>query len=173
MAGELSEKVEGHSHQSSRTSSHGDSTDEHESTRKQKTEPDAIQVSSDDPATLAKLDSNVKVEVKDEDLYAHLPEDEAQILRKQVDIPNVKSGWSTLYRYSTTWDIVIMVVAAICSIAAGAALPLMTVIFGNLAGEFNEYFEDLTSHAQFEHTITHMVLYFVYIGIAEFVTVYI
>jgi ATP-binding cassette, subfamily B (MDR/TAP), member 1 len=83
MAGELSEKAEAQSH---RTSSHGDSTDEHESTRKQKTEPDAIQVLSNDPAALTKLDSNVKVEVKDEDLYAHLPDAEAQILRRQVDI---------------------------------------------------------------------------------------
>lgn len=173
MAGELSEKAEGYPHESHRTSSHGDSTDEHEFTRKQKTEPDAIQVPSGDPAALAKLDSNVKVEVKDEDLYAHLPAAEAQILRRQVDIPNVKSGWKTLYRYSTTWDIIIIVVSAICSIAAGAALPLMTVIFGNLAGEFNGYFEGLTSHSEFGNTITHMVLYFVYIGIAEFITVYI
>ncbi|KAN0115168.1 P-loop containing nucleoside triphosphate hydrolase protein [Hyaloscypha variabilis] len=173
MAGEFSEKADGQPHASPRTSSHGDSTDGHESTIKPKAEPGAIQVSSDDPATLAKLDSNVKVEVKDEDLYAHLPAAEAQILKKQVDIPDVKSGWKTLYRYSTTWDIVIMVISAICSIAAGAALPLMTVIFGNLAGYFNGYFEGITTHAAFEHTITHMVLYFVYIGIAEFITIYI
>jgi ATP-binding cassette subfamily B (MDR/TAP) protein 1 len=170
MAGELSEKAEGQSH---RTSSHGDSTDEHESTRKHKHEPDTIQTQSNDPAALVKLDSNVKVEVKDEDLYAHLPEAEAQILKRQVDIPVVKSSWKILYRYSTTYDILIMIVSAICAIAAGAALPLMTVIFGNLAGDFNLYFEVISSHASFEHTITHTVLYFVYIGIAEFVTVYI
>ncbi len=170
MAGELSEKAEG---QSRRTSSHGDSTDEHESTIKPKNETDAIQVPSNDPNALAKLDSNIKVEVKDEDLYAHLPEAEAQILKRQVDIPVVKSGWGTLYRYSTKWDIAIIVVSAICSIAAGAALPLMTIIFGNLAGSFSGYVEGLPTHAQFEHTITHMVLYFVYIGIAEFITVYI
>lgn len=170
MAGEISEKAEAQSH---RTSSHGESTDEHESTRKHKTEPQTEQVNPNDPASLAKLDSNVKVEVKDEDLYAHLPDAEAQILRRQVEIPVVKSGWTTLYRYSTTWDIVIIVVSSICSIAAGAALPLMTVIFGNLAGDFNGYAGGLTTHAEFEHTITHMVLYFVYIGIAEFVTVYI
>ena len=53
------------------SSSHDDSTDEHESTRTQKPEPDAVQVAHDGPAALAKLDSNVKVEVKDEDLYAY------------------------------------------------------------------------------------------------------
>jgi ATP-binding cassette subfamily B (MDR/TAP) protein 1 len=170
MAGELSEKAEG---QSRRTSSHGDSTDEHESTRKHKTDPNAIQVHSNDPAALAKLDSNIKVEVKDKDLYAHLPAAEAQILKRQVDIPIVKTGWKTLYRYSTTNDILIMIVSAICAIAAGAALPLMTVVFGNLAGDFKNYAYGGTSHTEFEHTITHMVLYFVYIAIAEFITVYI
>ncbi|KAF8861956.1 putative Leptomycin B resistance protein pmd1 [Acephala macrosclerotiorum] len=171
MAGDP-EKAE---HGSPRTSSRGDSTDEHESTRKNTVGDKETHISTptSEPANLAKLDSSVKVQVKDEDVYSHLPPAEQLILRRQVEIPDVKSGWKTLYRYSTTNDILIMVVSAICSIAAGAALPLMTVVFGNLAGEFNSYFEGTTSHASFEHTITHMVLYFIYIGIAEFITIYI
>lgn len=154
MAGDP-EKAE---HGSLRTSSHGDSTDEHESTRKNNVGDKETRISTptSEPANLAKLDSSVKVQVKDEDVYSHLPPAEQHILRRQVEIPDVKSGWKTLYRYSTTNDILIMVVSAICSIAAGAALPLMTVIFGNLAGEFNSYFAGTTSHAAFEHTITHM-----------------
>jgi ATP-binding cassette subfamily B (MDR/TAP) protein 1 len=103
------------------------------------------------------LDSSAKVEIKDEDIYAHLPPAEAAILKRQVDIPVVKSGWKALYRYSTTNDIIIMVISAICSIAAGAALPLMTVIFGNLAGDFNGYFAGPTSRASFEHTICTLI----------------
>ena len=171
MAGDLSEKAA----EPSRASSHGDSTDEHESTRKEETEGQVTQVPSEDQATIKKLDSRIiKVEdKKDDDIYAHLPAAEAQILKKQVDVPVVKVGWKILYRYSTTNDVLIMIVSAICSIAAGAALPLMTVIFGNLAGQFNGYFEGVTSRASFDHTITHMVLYFIYIGIAEFCTIYI
>lgn len=60
-------------------------------------------------------------------LFAHLPEHEKQILKKQLDSPEVKASFATLYRYASKWDIVIMIVAAICSIAAGAALPLFTV----------------------------------------------
>jgi ATP-binding cassette subfamily B (MDR/TAP) protein 1 len=173
MAGDLSEKTEAQSHHSLH-SSHGESTDGRESTVKQQTEGQAEPLTSpSDEKNLAKLDSKRNVEVKDEDLYAHLPAAEAEILKRQVDVPNVASGWKTLYRYSTTNDIIIMVISGICAIAGGAALPLMTVIFGNLAGEFNGFFAGTVTHAQFEHTITHMILYFIYIGIAEFVTIYI
>lgn len=166
MAGDP-EKQDG----SRRTSSHGESTDDHElAAIKQRSEGQAKTVPSHDSVIPSKAH---KVDVKDEDIYAHLPANEAEILKRQVHIPVVKSGVKTLYRYSTTNDIIIMVISGICAIAAGAALPLMTVIFGNLAGQFNSYFAGATSKADFEHTITHMVLYFVYIGIAEFITVYI
>jgi len=160
----------------SRASSRGDSTDEHESTIKAHAGGHTAPVpSQDDPANVEKRDSHiVKVkEQEEDDLYAHLPPAEAEILKRQVNIPVVKTGWKTLYRYSTKYDILIMIVSAICSIAAGAALPLMTVIFGQLAGDFNGFFNGTISHASFEHTITHMVLYFIYIGIAEFITIYI
>ena len=171
MAGDLLEKPEG---TPSRASSHGDSTDENESTRKAKTEGQATQVSLEDQSAIQKLDSHVvKVKEKEENIYAHLPPAEAEILKRQVDIPAVQAGWRILYRYATTNDKLIIAVSSICSIAAGAALPLMTVIFGQLAGKFNAFFAGTTSHSAFESTITHMVLYFIYIGVAEFVTIYI
>ncbi|TAQ87981.1 hypothetical protein B7494_g3666 [Chlorociboria aeruginascens] len=171
MAGDHLEKPVG---SLSNRSSHGDSTDEQGSTEKNNNR-DAVQVPSQAHADIVKLDSHiVKVHEKsNDDLYAHLPEAEAAILKRQVDIPDVKAGWSALYRYSTTNDILIIIVSSIAAIAAGAALPLMTVVFGQLAGHFQGYFNGTTSHADFEHTISHMVLYFIYIGIAEFVTIYI
>lgn len=158
MAGDLSEKTEAQSHHS-RHSSHGESTDEHESTRKKHGEghADALSTPSEEH-NLAKLDSKRAVEVKDEDIYSHLPAAEKEILKRQVDVPDVASGWKTLYRYSTTNDIIIMVISGICAIAAGAALPLMTVIFGNLAGEFNTFFAHTTTRAEFNHSIAHMCL---------------
>jgi ATP-binding cassette subfamily B (MDR/TAP) protein 1 len=163
---------------STRPSSHGDSTSEHDSTRKEKTEEGATSrpsLADKRAAALKKSDSHV-VQIKDkneDEIYAHLPPAEAQVLKNQVDIPVVKSGVKALYRYATVNDYLIIAVSALCSIAAGAALPLMTVVFGNLAGEFNGYFAGTISRAQFDHTISHMVLYFVYIGIAEFITIYI
>ncbi|ESZ90236.1 ABC multidrug transporter Mdr1 [Sclerotinia borealis F-4128] len=174
MAGELSEKTETPDSRSRPSSNGGSSLSERDSSQKQKIEGGATKVSVGNK-DLSKLDSNiVKVaNSKDEDIYAHLPPHEAEILKRQVELPELSSGVGNLYRFSTTNDILIMVVSAICSIAAGAALPLMTVIFGQLAGTFADYFAGSTSKADFDHTINHMVLYFIYLAIAEFITIYI
>lgn len=159
----------------SNASSHGESTEESASTIKPKIEDQIGRHLPDEKReNVEKLDSHiVKVADKVEDPYAHLPEDEKGILKAQVDTPAVSTSVKMLYRYGTTNDFLIIAVSAICAIAAGAALPLMTVIFGNLTGKFNGYFQGNITREEFSHTISHMVLYFVYLGIAEFVTVYI
>lgn len=86
--------------------------------------------STDSSVPLEKLDSTVvKVkEVKEGDeMYAHLPEHEREIVKRQLDIPPVSVSYKTLYRYATKTDMVIIVVSALCAIAGGAVLPLMTV----------------------------------------------
>ena len=77
---------------------------------------------------LKRLDSAVpeKNDVS-QDPFAHLPEHEAAILRKQLDIPEVKVGYTTLFRYASALDWVIFVIAVLASVIAGAAMPLMTV----------------------------------------------
>jgi ATP-binding cassette subfamily B (MDR/TAP) protein 1 len=69
--------------------------------------------------------------------FAHLPEQEKQILKTQLDSPPVKVTFFSLYRYADAWDWLIIFIGAICAIAAGAALPLFTVssdITSRLAG---------------------------------------
>lgn len=154
----------------SRASSNNGSTEESGSTLRQQAEGQNEKRENN----VARLDSHiVRVPEKVEDPYAHLPEDEQAILKAQVDTPVVSTGWKTLYRYGTTNDFIIMAISAICAIAAGAALPLMTIIFGNLTATFNGYFQHNISREEFNSKISHMVLYFVYLGIAEFVTIYI
>lgn len=60
-------------------------------------------------------------------LFAHLPSHEKEILKKQLDAPVAKISFFGLYRYASRMDVLIMLVSAICAIAAGAALPLFTV----------------------------------------------
>ena len=86
--------------------------------------------SHDDPA-LAKLDSKVVkiAEIKEgEEAYAHLPEHEKAIVKRQLDIPPVTVTYRTLYRYATRNDLLIIAISSICAIAGGAVMPLMTVI---------------------------------------------
>ncbi|KAI1457756.1 P-loop containing nucleoside triphosphate hydrolase protein [Annulohypoxylon moriforme] len=107
------------------------------------------------------------------DPFGHLPAHEADILRRQVITPEVKSGISTLYRYASRNDLIIMAVSAVGAIAGGAAMPLMTVIFGNLQNTFQGFFLGTVSHDDFIKEMSSLVLYFVYLAIGEFIAMYV
>ncbi|OAQ95935.1 hypothetical protein LLEC1_02034 [Akanthomyces lecanii] len=134
---------------------------------------------SSDPETrpLEKADTKLATPPKTastDDLYAHLPQHEADILRKQVDVPTLAKGAGVLYRYASRNDIIIIVVSTICAIASGAALPLMTVIFGNLQRVFRDFFfGGGMTYDDFVGQLTKFVLYFVYLGVGEFIVTYI
>lgn len=159
----------------------GDSRDDSSSGRdlfaeKQGQGPHSSGSSSDDIAQLKEIDSHiVKVpEVKKgEEAYAHLPPHEKEIVKRQLDIPEVKVTFKTLYRYATRNDLIIIAISCICAIAGGAVMPLMTVIFGQLTGIFQGYFQQTISHSAFNAQLGHFTLYFLYLAIGEFVTIYI
>ena len=79
---------------------------------------------------LRKLDSKI-VKVRDaptgDAAFDHLPKHEKAILKRQLEVPEVKVTFKTLFRFASGQDMLIFYIACICSIAAGAALPLMTV----------------------------------------------
>ena len=97
---------------------------------KQEQHPHSSGSSSEDVAYLEKLDSHI-VKVSEmkrgEEAYAHLPESEKEIVKRQLDIPTVTVTFKTLYRYATTNDLLIIVVSCICAISGGSVMPLMTV----------------------------------------------
>jgi ABC-type multidrug transport system fused ATPase/permease subunit len=117
--------------------------------------------------------SKTALSLDDDAIFAHLPQHEKDILKKQLDAPLVKISFFGLYRYASKMDILILLVSAICAIAAGAALPLFTILFGSLTTAFQGIQLKTMSYDDFYHELTKNVLYFVYLGIAEFVTVYI
>lgn len=71
--------------------------------------------------------SKTALSLDDDALFAHLSQHEKDVLKKQLDAPEVKIGFFGLYRYADKMDILIIAISAICAIAAGAALPLFTV----------------------------------------------
>lgn len=90
------------------------------------------QSSSQDAPGFNKIDSQiVKVsDTQDEDqLYAHLPPHEREIIKRQLNTPSVPVNFFTLFRYATRNDHIIMYVSAVCAIAGGAIQPLMTVSY--------------------------------------------
>lgn len=122
-----------------------------------------------------KIDSKI-VQVREapegDEVWAHLPKEEQVILKRQVDTLPVPVKYFTLYRYATKWDKILLAIATVCAIGGGAALPLMTVVFGNLSGSFSQYFLGTLS-SSFSSILNKYVLYFVYLAIAEFVLIYV
>lgn len=106
----------------------------------EKIRPSSRSSSDHNRGSLTKLDSHiVKVGNVQEDPLGHLPPNERDIIRKQLEMPEVKLNYFTLFRFATRNDLMLIFAASIASIVAGAVLPLMTIVFGELAGVFQEF----------------------------------
>ncbi|KAI3400275.1 hypothetical protein diail_3656 [Diaporthe ilicicola] len=71
--------------------------------------------------------------------------------------------WGDYFRvftYAKKWDLVLMVAAAVASLAAGVTTPLMNVIFGRLVGNFTSFGTpgSSTTQAEFEQRLNFQVL---------------
>lgn len=97
--------------------------------------------------------------------YEGLDEDEIAILKAQVNLPETKLNYFSLFRYATAWDKFLLAVACISSIISGAALPLFTLIFGNITQVFTNFLVYHTDPAEFQHVVNHNTLYFIYLGV--------
>jgi len=141
---------------------------------------------AEQPAPLTRLDSKPPRSSKekeqgkkdadegDDAAFAHLPEHEAEVLRRQLATPPVKVTYFRLYRYATTNDKIIIAISAIAAIIAGAVLPLMTVVFGQLTGSIGEFSAGSSADLSgFSNTVNRLTIYYIYLAIGEFVTVYI
>ncbi|KAL4865464.1 hypothetical protein BDV12DRAFT_174570 [Aspergillus spectabilis] len=121
-----------------------------------------------------KSSSSNALSVNDVDaLLAHLPEEERQVVKMQLEEQKANISFFGLWRYATRMDILILVISALCAIAAGAAMPLFTILIGSLASVFQRIMLYEISYDEFYDELTKNVLYFVYLGIGEFVTIYI
>jgi ATP-binding cassette subfamily B (MDR/TAP) protein 1 len=84
----------------------------------------------DDIVELKKLDSTpirVDPDEEEKDPFGHLPHHEREVLRRQVVTPDVKVGYFRLFCYATRGEWLLFSISCLCTIAAGAAMPLMTV----------------------------------------------
>ncbi|OOF98313.1 hypothetical protein ASPCADRAFT_142439 [Aspergillus carbonarius ITEM 5010] len=98
---------------------------------------------------------------------------EKHILDQQVVAPLSQPGFFGIYRYASRWDIFLIIISSIASIAGGAALPLFTVLFGNLTSTFQDIAVGSITYEHFHNELNRYVVYFIYLAIAEFLTIYI
>ncbi|KAK9342906.1 P-loop containing nucleoside triphosphate hydrolase protein [Lipomyces starkeyi] len=76
-----------------------------------------------------------------------------------------------LFRYATVFDMALLSVATIASIATGIMRPLMTVVFNSIAQSFTTV--PAAKPDEYQHSVNNKVLDLVYIGIADFVCTYV
>ncbi|KIX99571.1 uncharacterized protein Z520_05147 [Fonsecaea multimorphosa CBS 102226] len=95
------------------------------------------------------------------------------ILTSQLEMPNVKVTYRTLFRYASREEISILVLSACCAVVSGAVQPLMTLVLGSLAGQFAGFSAGSTATSDFHHELSRLALYFVYLGIGSLVSVFI
>ncbi|KAJ5593123.1 hypothetical protein N7537_010027 [Penicillium hordei] len=71
--------------------------------------------------------------------------------------------------------IYVMILGLVCAMASGVALPLMNIVFGQLVGNFNEYFipgSGITEQS-FKSSVNQNSLYIVYLFVGKFCLTYI
>lgn len=109
----------------------------------------------------------VDADKNNDDPFRRLNENEASILRRQLETSDVaKVTWRALFRFASPQDLLLIGLSSFCAIAAGAAVPLNTVILGSLAGAFQD-FTNGQSRAEFDARVRIQTLYFVYLAIGE------
>ncbi|KAL4880327.1 P-loop containing nucleoside triphosphate hydrolase protein [Aspergillus karnatakaensis] len=93
------------------------------------------------------------------------------ILEQQIQMPTPKVGYFMIYSYAQGWDWFFLILGGLCAIGGGAALPLFTVFFGNITSTFRDVASYTLPYDDFYDILTKNVLYFIYLGIAEFLTI--
>ncbi|KAL4723241.1 hypothetical protein ACLX1H_009731 [Fusarium chlamydosporum] len=86
------------------------------------------------------------------------------------------AGLGTYFQVFSFCDgiaIALYVLGFIMSIGAGAALPLMTIVFGRFVGDFNDFDSNGTDPTAFTDTVDTFVLWFIYLFVGRFAASYI
>ncbi|KAH7322493.1 ATP-binding cassette, subfamily B, member 1 [Stachybotrys elegans] len=77
-----------------------------------------------------------------------------------------------IFTLMTPTDAVLNIIGAIAAMGAGAALPLMALIFGSFVGRFTDFGAGETSPEAFRRDVNSFTLWFVYLFIGKFTLTY-
>ncbi|GLA58097.1 GTPase-activating protein [Aspergillus tubingensis] len=89
-------------------------------------------------------------------------------IQSQIHIEQSTANILTIYRSANASQLCLLFLSACCAIAAGAAMPLVTVVYGNFAREFIT--GDSNTPDEIRDRVQHLALYLVYIAIGSLVT---
>ncbi|KAJ0121413.1 bc transporter [Diaporthe amygdali] len=112
----------------------------------------------------------VDVSVDNKTGQQQLPGEEPPKQAVQVEREAVWGDYFRVFTYAKRWDFVLMVGAALASLAGGVTTPLMNVIFGRLVGNFTSFGTpgSSTTQAQFERQLNFQCLLMFILFLARF-----
>ncbi|KAL3477161.1 P-loop containing nucleoside triphosphate hydrolase protein [Aspergillus californicus] len=104
-----------------------------------------------------------------------------KVLQRQIDglpasSPTTNSSSAsakTVFAYATPFDVLLIAASTLSAIIAGALNPLLTVIYGLFVRSFQDHADGRDTGAALSSNVSEFTLYYVYLGIAEFVFIYI
>ncbi|PIO69295.1 ABC transporter transmembrane region [Teladorsagia circumcincta] len=85
---------------------------------------------------------------------------------KKEEVPKASIG--QLFRYTTTFDKVLLLIGSVVAIGTGIGLPMMSIIMGNISQNFMNITGNTTTIQQFEHDVIQNCLKYVYLGCGVF-----
>ncbi|KIX03637.1 uncharacterized protein Z518_07190 [Rhinocladiella mackenziei CBS 650.93] len=100
------------------------------------------------------------------DLKIEVPE----TLEKKSEKSQSKAwrAYFRLFAYASTLDIILRVCGAATALASGTALPLMTIIFGDLVQDFNNWALGTVEPSEFRHAINRNTQWLLYLFVGKF-----
>ncbi|ORX77993.1 P-loop containing nucleoside triphosphate hydrolase protein [Basidiobolus meristosporus CBS 931.73] len=113
-----------------------------------------------------------------------LEEHQREVIEAQIQEPPVaknpfyKPRYFSLFRYSTKFDAILIVVGTLCALGAGVPLPLIGALFGDLIDNFSSKFSSgaaaMTPEevGEFRDGVNHKILQLIYVAIGYFVLTY-
>ncbi|KAK9458190.1 P-loop containing nucleoside triphosphate hydrolase protein [Dipodascopsis uninucleata] len=110
------------------------------------------------------------------DEFSTLPPKDADILRRQVSVPEVDASFFTMFRYATAWDKLALFIGFVSGVLEGTAKPLMTLVFGYITQTFADYYHFIANYIspdEFQRRVNILALFFVAIAIGDIVLSYI
>ncbi|OQU93656.1 ABC transporter transmembrane domain-containing protein [Cladophialophora immunda] len=78
-----------------------------------------------------------------------------------------------IFQYADGYDWTLNAIACSSAIASGAALPLMSLVFGTFTTKFNNFASGRSTPQQFRDDVDHFVLWFIYLFIGRFAATYV
>ncbi|KAF9887927.1 hypothetical protein FE257_009449 [Aspergillus nanangensis] len=116
-------------------------------------------------------DSEQTVAISEDDDKPSSPSDTEQ--KNPSDQEGGFKDFIRIFKYADRLDWILNIASLFASIASGATMPLMTVIFGQFTSKFSDFASGTGDPDQFRRDINHFTLWFVYLFVGRFVLGYI